>query len=232
MYLNIIELAESLGVAEKVIQEWIRSEGLPCIRDGMRMSFDRAQVVEWAEGRGLAAKAGFLAAKAQSAGHELLLADLLRVGGIWREVPAGQIFPIMEQTLAKLSGANPAVVRLLTQRLRTPQGLNWAAMGGGLAMPHLSTHVTLGRNAGGLAILLLREPAPLPEPPPDGLPVTCLFFFIAPSPRAHLQLVGQLSAHLLHGPLKALLAGGAPDEAVFSALAAPPPRPDQKGAAA
>ncbi|MFA5203590.1 MAG: helix-turn-helix domain-containing protein [Lentisphaeria bacterium] len=232
MYLNIIELAESLGVAEKVIQEWIRSEGLPCIRDGMRMSFDRAQVVAWAEGRGLAAKAGFLAAKAQVASHELSLADLLRVGGIWRAVPGGEIFPIMERTLSRLSDANPAVVRLLTQRLRTPQGMNWAPMGGGLAMPHLSTHVTLGRHAGGLAILLLREPAPLPEPPPDGVAVKELLFFIAPSPRAHLQLVGQLSAHLLHGRLKALLDAAAPDEAILAALAEPPPDPEPKGAGA
>ena len=29
MYLNLIQIAESFGVAEKVVEGWIRDEGLP-----------------------------------------------------------------------------------------------------------------------------------------------------------------------------------------------------------
>lgn len=230
MYLNIIQLAESLGVSERVIEDWIRSEGLPCIRDGARMSFDRAQVVAWAAGRGLAAKAGFLAASAEPSGHAAPLAPFLRVGGVWRDVPASDTLGVMQRVVARLSGASPEVIRLLAQRVLAPRALSWAPVGEGLAMPHLRVPVALGRDAGVLAILLMREPAPLPQPPPDDVPVTRLLFFVAPSPRAHLEMVGQLGAHLLHGRLKSLLAAAAPDEDLLAALAEPAPRPAPRSA--
>jgi PTS system nitrogen regulatory IIA component len=47
-----------------------------------------------------------------------------------------------------------------------------------------------------------------------------MFFFIAPSPRAHLDLLGRLSRLLINGPLRALVLSGAKDEQVFSALSA------------
>jgi len=59
----------------------------------------------------------------------------------------------------------------------------------------------------------------LPEPPPDGVPVTRLLFFIAPSPRAHLDLLGRLSRSLTRGVLRELIVQGAPDEEIFKALA-------------
>jgi PTS system nitrogen regulatory IIA component len=70
-------------------------------------------------------------------------------------------------------------------------------------------------------LLLLREPLTLPEPPPDDVPVTRLFFFIAPSPRAHLDLLGRLSRLLSsRGVLRELVLQGAPDEEIFKAIAA------------
>src|ERR1035437_5203112 len=57
MYLNLIQLAESFGVSEKVVEGWIREEGLPHTPDRGRLLFDRAQVVQWAATRGLAAPA-------------------------------------------------------------------------------------------------------------------------------------------------------------------------------
>ena len=156
MYLNIIQLAESLGVSEGVIEDWMRSEGLPCVRDGARMSFDRSQVAAWAAGRGLAVKAGFLAANAQPSGHASPLADFLRIGGVWRDVPASDALGVMERAVGKLPGAIPDVVRLLAQRVHAPGAINWAPGGDGLAMPHLRMPVALGRHVRVLAFLLLR----------------------------------------------------------------------------
>ena len=33
MYLNLIQVAESLGVSERVVEGWIRDEGMPCTPD-------------------------------------------------------------------------------------------------------------------------------------------------------------------------------------------------------
>lgn len=217
MYLNIIQLAESFGVEENVIEGWVRDDGLMAIRDRDRLLFDRNQVVDWAAARGLAAKAGFLAAGRSGATR---LEPLLRVGGIWRDVAAAQVIDTLEQIVGKLPGATPPIRKLLAQRLRLPEGISWAAVGGGLALPHLRTPVALGREAGIFAILLLRDALTVKEPVPDDVPVTRLLFFVAPSPRAHLELLGQLSSALLRGGLREPVLHGGGDEEIFRALIA------------
>lgn len=219
MYLNVIQLAESLGVEESVIEGWVRNEGLPAIADRGRMLFDRAQVAEWAAARGLAAKAGFLAPARNAASPGRRLEQLLRAGGIHRDLPAVAVLPSLERIVAALPGATPEVRRILAQRLHATGGINWAPVGDGLALPHLRSHVTLGRDAGLLAFLFLREALPHGEPTPDGLPVTRLVFFIAPSPRAHLEILSQLSNALIRGRLRQLVLDAAPDAEIFAALA-------------
>ena len=182
MYLNIIQLAESFGVEESVVEGWVRKEGLPAIEDRNRLLFDRNQVVDWASACGLAAKAGFLAAG--SAGQAARrprtpVAHRPASGAI-----AGGQRPRNHGDIGgPASGATPPVRQLLAQRLRLPDGVSWAAVGGGLALPHLRTPVALGRDAGIFAILLLRDALKLNEPSPDDVPITRLLFFVAPSPR-------------------------------------------------
>jgi PTS system nitrogen regulatory IIA component len=219
MYLNIIQLAESFGVEESVVESWVRKDGLPVIEDRNRLLFDRRQVVDWAAARGLAAKAGFLAAGRMANANACQLAPLLHAGGIWRDVPAATVRDVLESIIIKLPGATPPVRQLLAQRLRLSDGISWAAVGGGLALPHLRTPITLGRDAGALAVLMLRDTLVLNEPTPDDVPITRLLFFIAPSPRAHLELLSQLSSTLVRGSLRRPVIEGARDEDIFAALA-------------
>lgn len=219
MYLNVIQLAESFGVEESVIEGWVRNDGLPSVADRGRRLFDRAQVVSWAAARGLAAKAGFLAPERAASRSSGCLEPLLRAGGIWRNVRGAEVLSVLERVVHQLPGATPAVRELLGQRIRSRDGVTWAPVGGGFALPHLRTPVALGRNAGTLTLLLLSDALPLKEPPPDNLPVTRLWFFIAPSPRAHLEMLAQLSTVLSRGGLRQLVNDGAPDERVFAALA-------------
>jgi PTS system nitrogen regulatory IIA component len=218
MYLNIVQLAESFGVEENVVESWVRKDGLPAIEDRDRLLFDRNQVVDWAAERGLAAKAGFLAAGRANNQGLRPLEPLLRAGGIWRDVPVATVRDVMESIVAKLPGATPPVRQLLAGRIRLPGGISWAAVGGGLALPHLRTPVALGREAGTFAILMLSGPLPLTEPVPDGTPITRLLFFVAPSPRAHLELLSQLSGALLRGGLRQPIIEAAADAEIFSAL--------------
>ena len=218
MYLNVIQLAESFGVEENVVEGWVRDEALPVVEDRGRLLFDRAQVVAWAARRGLAAKAGFLAPVRATGGIGRSIESLLRTGGIWRDVKAGDVIAVLERVVQNLPGVTPAIRQLLGQRLRSAQGITAAPIGGGLALPHLRAPVALGPQSGTLALLLLSEPWSLSEPVPDSTPVTRLLFFIAPSPRAHLELLGQLSAALTKGTLRPLLLAAAPDAEIFAAL--------------
>ena len=219
MYLNLVELADSFGVSEKVVDDWIRDEGLPHVPDRGRLIFDRALVAHWAAAHGLTARAGFLAPENGAFTSGLALAPMLRTGGIWRDVPASSVIEVLERIIAALPGVPQAVRTLLGQRLRVKGGINWAPVGGGFALPHFSTRVTLGRDAGVVALLLLREALPLAPPPPDDVPVTRLYFFIPPSPRAHLDTLARLSRAVAQGPLLGLVEREAPDEELFQVLA-------------
>jgi nitrogen PTS system EIIA component len=217
MFLNIIQLAESMGVEESVVEGWIRNEGLPCVRDSGRLLFDRAQVVVWATERGLTARAGFLATP-RSKASTLSLEGLLRTGGIWRQVTPANVLGIFEQALNRLPGTSPEIRRVLTQRMGAPGGITWAPVGRGWALPHLRAHVALGREAGLMALVLLNAELRLPEPPTDGVPVTRLVFFLAPSPRAHLEMLALMSAALGRGELGRLAVTEASDADIFSAI--------------
>jgi len=218
MFLNLVQLAESFGVSEKVIEAWIRYEGLPHTPDRGRQIFDRALVAQWAATRGLATKAGFLAPEAAKLGGGLRLEPLLRTGGIWRGVPADGFAAVLQKVVAALPGITPPVGKMLTQRLGAAGGLTVAPIGGGFALPHPASRISLGRGSGVIALLLLSEPLAFAEPQVDEVPVTRLFFFIAPSAHAHLELLGCLSRSLASGPLRKLVIGAADDEAICRAL--------------
>ncbi|MDO8542421.1 MAG: PTS sugar transporter subunit IIA [Opitutaceae bacterium] len=218
MYLNLVQIAESFGVSEKVIADWIRSEGLPHISERSRLLFDRTQVANWAAARGLAAQVGFLANTNPAFATGWRLEPLLRAGGIRRNVAAADVPATLTRIVETLPGTTPAVRRLVIQRLLAPGGVTIAPVGGGFALPHPSARVALGRDSGTVALLMLREPLPMAEPPPDDTPVTRLLFFIAPSPRAHLDLLGRLSRVLARGPVRELIARNADDQEIFLAV--------------
>lgn len=220
MYLNLIQIAESFGVAESTVEDWIRNEGLPHTVDRGRHLFDRVQVADWAAARGLAAQSGFLAPQAPSTAAALRLEPLLRTGGIWRGVPPDGVIGVFERVVRALPGTTPAIQGVLVHRLHAKDGVNIAPIGRGLAVPHLSARVALGRDSAALALLLLDGPLVPPQGSPDGAPVTALFFFIAPSARAHLDMLGRICRALDHGPLPQCLARGAGDEEILSAVAA------------
>lgn len=221
MYLNVIELAESFGVSESTIDGWAAREGLPHTLDRGRMLFDRAEVAQWAASRGLTAKIGFLAHDAAAAPTGCQVSALLRVGGIWRDVAPGQAGGIFDQVVGKLPGATPAVRQMLAQRLRAPGGIVWAPVGGGFALPHPAVRISLGRESGALAILFLSGPLDVgPDGPPDGVPITRLFFFIAPSPRAHLDLLGRISRLLSKADASAALDPAKDDASMLAWVAA------------
>lgn len=217
MYLNVLQLAESFGVSEGVIEDWVVHEDLPHIRDGDRLLFDRAQVADWASRRGWTTRVGFLAPDPPRAGTVLALEPLLRRGGIWREIAPEGLVALWEGVLRRIPAVSSMLVAWVVDRLRRPGGINWAPVGHGLALPHLSTRVSLGPNAGCVVVTFLREPLKGEVSTPDGMPVDRLVFFQAPMPRGHLELLGRLSHALREGPLREALRSGAPDDAIYRA---------------
>jgi PTS system nitrogen regulatory IIA component len=218
MYLNLIQIAESFGVSERVVEGWIATKVYPHTPDRGRLLFDRAQVADWATKPGLAAKAGYQPPDAPALGTNLRIGPLLRNGGIWRDVPAADVPAVFERIVTSLPGATPPVRQLLGQRIRARGGVTISPVGGGFALPHPSTRITLGSDSGSVALLLLRVALQPGEPLPDGVPITRLWFFIAPSPRLHLDLLARLSRCLVREPLRGRVVQGASDAEILQAV--------------
>jgi PTS system nitrogen regulatory IIA component len=219
MYLNLIQIAESFGVSESIVEGWIRHDGMPHTPDRGRVLFDRAQVVQWAAIHGLATRAGFLSPETSAFATGCHLEPLLRAGGIWRNLREAEVPDTLTKIVSALPGATPPIRQLLVQRLRAAGGINWAAIGGGFALPHPSARIALGRDSGTVALLLLRDDFSQARPTPDEVPVTRMFFFIAPSPRAHLDLLGRLTKVVSQGKLRELVVNSASDADIFAAAA-------------
>jgi PTS system nitrogen regulatory IIA component len=145
------------------------------------------------------------------------LGQLLKTGRIWRNVPASEVATAIDKIVAALPATQPPVRQLLSQRLRAREGITWAPIGDGFALPHPSARIALGRDSGTLALLMLSGEFYAPD---DNRGISRMFFFIAPSPRAHLDLLGRLSRLLVSGPLRESVLSGARDEEIFSALSA------------
>ena len=158
----------------------------------------------------------------QEALSSSFLSDLLRIGGIWRNLKTQNVTETMHLVLERLKNLNPETLSLLKTQVNNAGALHWAPLGEGLAMPHLRLPPCCGNDSGLFALLLLGEPMPLPVPTPEDLPVTRLLFFVSPSAKTHIQIVSRISSHLIHGPFKKLLTDGASDEEILSALASNP----------
>ena len=209
MYLNLIQVAESFGVTEKVVDGWLRNRRLSASHATGIVAFCLI-VFKCQNGpripRSPLREPVFLAPEKSILSTNLPRPNsLLHAGGIWRDVPAAEAPNLFERIVSALPGATPPVRQLLSQRLRAPGGVTMAPIGGGFALPHPSTRITLGRNSGTVALLFMRDAMALSKEMADGVPITRLFFFIAPSPRAHLDLLGRLSRNLGAGLLRELL---------------------------
>lgn len=230
MYLNLIQLAESFGVSEAVVKDWVLKEDLPHVVDRDRLLFDRQEVADWAAARGLTKQVGFLLNAGPVLTSDMSLATLLQRGGIWRDVAAAEVYAAFAKVVGTLPNVAPAVLQVLIRRAAQPAAINMAPVGGGWALPHFATRPALGRESGTLALLLLREPLQLAEPPPDRAPIQRLLFFVAPNARAHLDVLARLGRILRTTALNERLSGGATDAELMALFAGAEAKPGEPSA--
>jgi PTS system nitrogen regulatory IIA component len=217
MYLNLIQIAESFGVSEHVVTEWVRNEGMPHVHDRDRILFEQDQVMAWAARNGLAVNSGFLAQPTPALASNLNIAALVRRGGIWPDVTAGDLPGVLERIVRGLPGVSSAVLDMLARRISTHGGLTMAPTGRGFALPHPARGVFLGEACALVAVILLSSPLAGVRGP-DEIPVTRLLFFISPTPRLHVNMLGLLARSVASGVLAAALERSADDEELLQAL--------------
>lgn len=217
MYLNLIQIAESFGVSEHTVTEWVRKEGMPHVHDRERILFERAPVMAWAARKGLVAQAGFLALPAADEASAIDLAKLLGRGRIWRDIAPQTLPDILARIFDNLPGVTRDVRDMLAWRIRSSEGLTIAPVGGGFALPHPCSGAFLGEACALVALIELNAPLPGTDAP-DTAPITRLLFFLSPSPRQHVNMLGLLARSVASGELARAMDAGLDDEALTRAL--------------
>jgi PTS system nitrogen regulatory IIA component len=229
MYINLIQIAESFGVSEQVVTDWVRREGMPHVHDRDRILFERSQVMDWAARRGLGGLGGFLSEPAPSQANAQELVALLRRGGIWRGIAPEELDNLFQRIVRGLPGLSPAVMNLLIQRISAPGGITPAPVGEGFALPHPAMRIALGETSALTALIQLSAPWTEIQAP-DKIPVTRLLFFISPTPRLHVNMLGLLARSIASGLLTQALDRGADDETLLEIFASCAEKSDAAGA--
>jgi PTS system nitrogen regulatory IIA component len=188
--LSVREAAALLGAEEERVHDWIEDDGLPAQRIRGQYRINRTELLEWATEHDIAvAPRAF--ARDDDPADVPSLADALRAGGIHYRVAGGELSEVLRNIIALLPLDDDADRDLLLHFLLARDALGVAAIGDGIAIPHVRTPIVLSATGSTAALAFLVEPLPIPSP--DEKPVDTLFFLICPTVHAHLAMLAKLA---------------------------------------
>jgi len=190
MQLNLRDVAALLRVPERTVERWIRDDGLPVHEVDGQCRVHKAELLEWAAGRGLPVSPE---AFADAAGRPVQagLGDALRAGGVHHGV-AGEDKEAILKAMVDLLPVPASVDRgFVLQVVLAREALASTGIGEGIAIPHVRNPLVLGVPEASITLGFLARPIEFGAL--DGKPVHCLFMLITPSVRIHLLLLSRLS---------------------------------------
>lgn len=190
MKLTIQEVAKLLGSNEERVHDWIEEDGLPAQRIRGQYRINRAELLEWATKQDITL-ASRVFARSDEPESEPSLADALRAGGIHFGVPGGDLESVLRKILDVLPLDDDLDRDTLLHILMARDALGVAAIGDGIAIPHVRTPIVLSSSGSTAALAFLVEPLAIPAP--DTQPVDTIFFLVCPTVHAHLAMLARLA---------------------------------------
>ena len=194
MFLKVADLAAAVGVEEKTVLHWIKSEGLPAHKHDDRYRINRVDLLEWATNKGITIPPDVFEVGAEEGGLSSV-SEALGNGGIYYQLPGDTPESALREVVSRLAlppGLDP---EFLLQTLLAREALGSTALGNGIAIPHVRNPIVGQSGASSICLCFLKNPIDFEAV--DGLPVTILFTLVTPNVKAHLHLLAKL-AFLLH----------------------------------
>lgn len=196
MKLTVQQAATLLGADENRVNDWIEEDGLPAQRLRGQYHINRAELLEWATEHDIAVSPRAFATPEDSA-NVPSLAEALRAGGVHVSVPGGDLENVLRTIIARLPLEDDVDRDMLLHFLIARDGLGVAAIGDGIAIPHVRTPIVLSSSGSTAALAFLVDPLAITAP--DDKPIDTLFFLICPTVHAHLAMLAKL-AYCLRAP--------------------------------
>jgi len=230
MQLTVREAARLLNVSEKTLYRWTSRGSCPVYRVNGQYRFNRDELVEWAAAQNIRISPEFLERSGVDAPLSLL-ADALRRGGVFHQVPAGDRSSTLKAMIQRLRLPEETDRGTLYEIMAARPDAGVPSIGDGIGIPHVRSPIVLDVSSPMIALFFLAEPVPFAVA--GGTPLHTLFWVVSPTPRAHLNLLSRL-ASALHDPgfRAAIGKRGSEEEILAEARRADtaPPVGDRKGA--
>jgi nitrogen PTS system EIIA component len=188
--LTVPEAATLLESSEERVRDWIEDGGLPAQRIRGQYRINRTELLEWATEHDIAL-APRVFDRSDDAESASSLADALRAGGIHFRVPGGELESVLRNIIDLLPLDDDADRDTLLHFLIAREALGLAAIGDGIAIPHVRTPIVLSSTGSTAALAFLIDPLAIPAP--DDKPIDTLFFLICPTVHAHLAMLAKLA---------------------------------------
>ena len=203
MLLKTSDAALALHVGEKSVLQWIKRANLPAELVNGEFMIHRADLLEWATGRGKKVDPSIFTVQDDDSIHLPTISEAIEAGGIHYNVPGSDKATILRNVVSRLDLPDEIDPEFLLQVLLTREAMGTTAIGDGIAIPHVRNPILLQIPISKIALCFLAEPIDFNAP--DGKPVRILFTLTSPTVKVHLHLLSGLSFALRDKRLRSAL---------------------------
>ena len=221
MQITVRQAASYFGVEEATVRRWIAERELPVHRVSERLHMNAIEVWEWAVSHGVPVSRSLLDEAQRKPEKVAPLAQLLRAGGIHRDLEGADKGGTLRNIVSRLNLPRDVDREHLLAILEAREAMGSTGIGDGIAIPHVRNPILLHVNQPQVSLFLLRQPVDFDAV--DHQPVHSVFLVVSPNIPAHLRILSQLGFKLRDPALRELLRQRAPDADIlarFDALAA------------
>lgn len=199
MKLTVQEAAKVLAAVDEQVYDWIEEGSLPAQQIRGQYRINRTELLEWATAHGFSVQPSAFD-RPEDAEAATTLSDALRAGGIYHDVAGKDLETVLGNVVAHLPVDDDLDRDMLLQILLARDKLGLAAIGDGIAIPHVRTPLVLASGDSVAVLAFLVDSLPIPTP--DGKLVDTLFLLICPNVHAHLAMLAKLAFCLRAAPFR------------------------------
>lgn len=216
MQLSIRDTGRHLGVDEATVRRWIAQRNLPVHHAHEQLYVNAVELWEWAMENGVAVSRRLLDEARGSPESVPPLHELLRVGGIFHDIPGSTKDAVLRELVERLPVPADFDRRFLLSVLQAREAMGSTGIGDGIAIPHVRNPIILRVEQPFVTLGLLREAIDFGAT--DGQPVHALFMLVSPTVPAHLAILARLAFALRDDALRLLLRRRAPARDVLDRI--------------
>lgn len=119
------------------------------------------------------------------------IAQMIRRGGVIKNLDANDIFEVYEQICPKMSLPDSITAQQLYEGLCRREKVMSTAVGHGIALPHCRDVILKDDESQQITVVYLKNPIDMNAP--DGKKVSVLFVLLTSNPQTHLQVLSSLA---------------------------------------